>query len=257
MWEWKLAVWWDRDNKGRAREKFANSKIEARSVEHGKLLPPSIFCYYQASGHRPIGSVASSWVEVLCFDLNYQWFKYPFWTERVTKKCLIKLEIFRVFNGLLLELILAFIRHICVHRLIFRRWSDCNCKCCNVLCLSKDNQSWQTHVARWEGSWIDEISGVHLQHFFGFADSLVCKTIREICWVGIDPDGILLYCLDDPFCRFHPSSSGVYSRRAGNIRLVWKNTSCVWQKKTPNLIIRKPEQHHSISWKCVYVSSSS
>ena len=155
MWEWKLAVWWNRDNKGRAREKFANSKIEARSVEHGKLLPPSIFCYYQASGHRPIGSVAKSWVEGLCFDLNYQWFKYLFWTEGGTKK----LEIFRVFNGLLLELILAFIRHICVHRLIFRRWSDCNCKGCNVLGLSKDNQSWQTHVARWEGSWIDEISG--------------------------------------------------------------------------------------------------
>ena len=99
-----MAVWWNRDNKGRAREKFANSKIEARSVEHRKLLLPSIFYHYQVSGHRPIGSVASSWVEDLYFDLNYQWFKYLFWTERDNKKCHIKLEIFRVFNGLLLEL---------------------------------------------------------------------------------------------------------------------------------------------------------
>ena len=180
MWEWKLAVWWNRDNKGRAREKFANSKIEARSVEHGKLLPPSIFCYYQASGHRPIGSVANSWVEGLCFDLNHRWFKYLFWTEGGTKK----LEIFRVFNGLLLELILAFIRHVCVHRLIFRGWSDSNCKCCNVLCLSEDNQSWQTHNARWEGSWIDEISGVHLQHFFVMLILMFAKLFEKSAELG-------------------------------------------------------------------------
>ena len=33
----------DRAHKGRARGKFANSKIEARSVEHGKLLLPAVF----------------------------------------------------------------------------------------------------------------------------------------------------------------------------------------------------------------------
>ena len=99
MWEWKLAVWWNRDNKGRAREKFANSKIEARSVEHGKLLPPSIFCYYQASGHRPIGSVANSWVEGLCFDLNYQWFKYLFWTGKDPRNLINKCSGFSTCIG--------------------------------------------------------------------------------------------------------------------------------------------------------------
>ena len=99
MWEWKLAVWWDRDNKGRAREKFANSKIEARSVEHGKLLPPSIFCYYQASGHRPIGSVASSRVEVLCFDLNYQSFRYLFWTGKDPRNLINKCSGFSTCIG--------------------------------------------------------------------------------------------------------------------------------------------------------------
>ena len=36
--------WPGRAHKGRAaRGKFANSKIEARSVEHGKLLLPAVF----------------------------------------------------------------------------------------------------------------------------------------------------------------------------------------------------------------------
>ena len=39
--------------------------------------------------------------------------------------------------------------------------------------------------------------------------------------------------------------------RAGNIRLVWNNTSCLWQKKHLNLISRKSEQHQSMSWECV------
>ena len=65
MWEWKLA---GRAHKGRARGKFANSKIEARSVEHGKLLLPCIFRCYGALGHWPIGSVAILWRKCFMAD---------------------------------------------------------------------------------------------------------------------------------------------------------------------------------------------
>ena len=172
MWEWKLAVWWNRDNKGRAREKFANSKIEARSVEHGKLLPPSIFCYYQPSGHRPIGSVASSWVEGLCFDLNYQSFRYLLWTDKDSRNLINKCSEFSTCIG----------------------WSSKG-RLWMFYFYTKLEQRQQPifqmqEVARWKRSWLDEVSGVKLQHFFGHADSLVCKTIREICWVGIDADEI-------------------------------------------------------------------
>ena len=102
-------------------------------------------------------------------------------------------------------------------------------------------------VTSWKRSWFDEISGVHLHHFFGFADSLVCKTIREICWVGIEPDGILLYCLDVPLYRFHLSSSGVYSPQEQEIYVKFGST----QKEPPNLISRRPEQDGSMNWECV------
>ena len=68
----------DRAHKGRVRVKFANSKIEARSVEHGKLLPPCIFCYYGASGHWPIIGSMAQWQSR---GGNVSWITFPFWDQ--------------------------------------------------------------------------------------------------------------------------------------------------------------------------------
>ena len=70
--------WGDRAHKGRVRVKFANSKIEARSVEHGKLLPPCIFCYYGASGHWPIIGSMAQWQSR---GGNVSWITFPFWDQ--------------------------------------------------------------------------------------------------------------------------------------------------------------------------------